>query len=50
MAPMSTQVNSIIEKFEDFEIDTIVPGHGPAISGSWRSLLNNYQSWGKPKI
>ena len=47
MAPMSTQVNSIIEKFEDFEIDTIVPGHGPAISGSWRSLLNNYQSWGE---
>ena len=34
MAPMSTHVNSIIEKFEDFEIDTIVPGHGPAISGS----------------
>ncbi len=47
MAPMSTQVNSIIEKLEDFEIDTIVPGHGPAISGSWRSLLNNYQSWGE---
>jgi len=47
MAPMSTQVNSNIEKFEDFEIDTIVPGHGPAISGSWRSLLNNYQSWGE---
>jgi len=47
MAPMSTQVNSIIEKFEDFEIDSIVPGHGPAISGSWRSLLNNYQSWGE---
>ena len=47
MAPMSNQVNSIIEKFEEFEIDTIVPGHGPAISGSWRSLLNNYQSWGE---
>ncbi len=47
MAPMSNQVNSIIEKFEEFDIDTIIPGHGPAISGSWRSLLNNYQSWGE---
>jgi len=47
MAPMSTQVNSIIEKLEDFEIDIIVPGHGPAITGSWRSLLNSYQSWGE---
>ena len=47
MAPMSTQVNSIIEKLEDFEIEIIVPGHGPAITGSWRSLFNNYQSWGE---
>jgi len=47
MAPMSNQVNSIIERLEEFEIDTIVPGHGPAISGSWRSLFNNYQSWGE---
>ena len=47
MAPMSNQVNSIIEKLEEIEIDSIVPGHGPAISGSWRSLFNNYQSWGE---
>ncbi len=47
MAPMSNQVNGIIEKLEEFEIDSIVPGHGPAISGSWRSLFNNYQSWGE---
>ncbi len=47
MAPMSNQINSIIEKLEDIEIDSIVPGHGPAISGSWRSLFNNYQSWGE---
>ena len=44
---MSTQINSIIEKFEDFEIYAIAPGHGPIITGSWRSLLNNYQSWGE---
>ena len=47
MAPMSNQVNSIIEKLEEFDIDSIIPGHGPAISGSWRSLFNNYQSWGE---
>ena len=47
MAPMSSQVNSVIEKLEEFDIDSIAPGHGPAISGSWRSLFNNYQSWGE---
>ena len=47
MAPMSNQVNGIIEKLEEFDIDSIVPGHGPAISGSWRSLFNSYQSWGE---
>ena len=47
MAPMSSQVNSVIEKLEEFEIDSIAPGHGPAISGSWRSLFNSYQSWGE---
>ena len=47
MAPMSSQVNTIIEKLEEFDIDSIVPGHGPAISGSWRSLFNSYQSWGE---
>tara|TARA_B100001113_G_scaffold351801_1_gene351689 strand:+ start:24 stop:1874 length:1851 start_codon:yes stop_codon:yes gene_type:complete len=47
MAPMSSQVNSVIEKLEEFDIDSIAPGHGPAISGSWRSLFNSYQSWGE---
>jgi len=47
MAPMSSQVNSVIEKLEEFDIDSIAPGHGPAIIGSWRSLFNSYQSWGE---
>jgi len=47
MAPMSSQVNSVIEKLEEFDIDSIAPGHGPAIMGSWRSLFNSYQSWGE---
>jgi len=47
MAPMSSQVNKVIEKLEEFDIDSIAPGHGPAISGSWRSLFNSYQSWGE---
>tara|TARA_Y100001968_G_scaffold333671_1_gene398215 strand:- start:2408 stop:4195 length:1788 start_codon:yes stop_codon:yes gene_type:complete len=45
MAPMSSQVNSIVEKLEDLDIKTIAPGHGPAIEGSWRSLLKDYQRW-----
>tara|TARA_Y100001968_G_C19448276_1_gene766768 strand:+ start:2483 stop:4270 length:1788 start_codon:yes stop_codon:yes gene_type:complete len=47
MAPMSSQVNSIVEKIEDLDIKTIAPGHGPAIEGSWRSLLKDYQRWGE---
>ena len=47
MAPMSSQVNSVIDKLEEFDIDSIAPGHGPAIIGSWRSLFNSYQSWGE---
>ncbi len=46
MAPMATQVNSLIEKLEELDIRTIAPGHGPAIEGSWRSLLNDYTRWG----
>ena len=47
MAPMSNQVNTIIETLEELDIDSIIPGHGPAIMGSWRSLFNSYQSWGE---
>ncbi len=46
MAPMANQVSAIAEKLEELDICTIAPGHGPAIEGSWRSLLNNYQRWG----
>ncbi|ABX07978.1 diflavin flavoprotein [Prochlorococcus marinus] len=47
MSPMISQVSSIIEKLEDLDIQTIAPGHGPAIETSWRSLLNDYQRWGE---
>ncbi|MCP9807771.1 diflavin flavoprotein [Cyanobium sp. T1B-Tous] len=46
MAPMARQVESVVERLEALEIRTIAPGHGPAISESWRSLLNDYHRWG----
>jgi flavorubredoxin/flavin reductase (DIM6/NTAB) family NADH-FMN oxidoreductase RutF len=46
MAPMARQVESVVERFEELDIRTIAPGHGPAISESWRSLLNDYHRWG----
>ncbi len=45
MAPMSSQVASIVNKLEELDIQSIAPGHGPAIDTSWRSLLNDYQRW-----
>ncbi|MCP9903769.1 diflavin flavoprotein [Cyanobium sp. BA5m-10] len=46
MAPMARQVESVVERLEALDIRTIAPGHGPAISESWRSLLNGYHRWG----
>jgi hypothetical protein len=46
MAPMARQVESVVERLEELDIRTIAPGHGPAISESWRSLLNDYHRWG----
>ncbi len=45
MAPMANQVDKLVEKLEELDIRTIAPGHGPAIEGSWRSLLNDYRRW-----
>jgi flavorubredoxin/flavin reductase (DIM6/NTAB) family NADH-FMN oxidoreductase RutF len=47
MAPMARQVESVVERFEQLDIRTIAPGHGPAISESWRSLLADYRRWGE---
>ncbi|WP_320675792.1 diflavin flavoprotein [Prochlorococcus sp. MIT 1300] len=47
MAPMATQVTTLVDKLETLDIQTLAPGHGPAISTSWRSLLNSYQRWGE---
>ncbi len=49
MAPMASQVNGIVERLEELDIQTVAPGHGPAIESSWRSLLNDYQRWGERK-
>lgn len=46
MAPMARQVESVVERLEALDIRSIAPGHGPAISESWRSLLNDYHRWG----
>ena len=46
MAPMARQVESVVERLEALDIRTMAPGHGPAISESWRSLLNDYHRWG----
>ena len=45
-------VFDVSEKIDDFieyklDIQTIAPGHGPAIEGSWKSLLKNYQQFFK---
>jgi flavorubredoxin/flavin reductase (DIM6/NTAB) family NADH-FMN oxidoreductase RutF len=47
MAPMARQVDSVVERFEALDIRTIAPGHAPAISESWRSLLADYRRWGE---
>ncbi len=47
MAPMESQVATIVERLEELEIKRIAPGHGPAIETSWRSLLNDYRRWGE---
>ena len=41
MAPMARQVDGVVERLEELDIRTLVPGHGPAIEASWRSLLND---------
>ncbi len=47
MAPMTSQIDSIISHLEELDIRTVAPSHGPAIESSWRSLLNDYQRWGE---
>jgi len=47
MAPMARQVEAVVERFEELDIRTIAPGHGPAIEASWRSLLSDYRRWGE---
>jgi len=47
MAPMARQVETVVDRLEDLPIRTIAPGHGPAISESWRSLLADYRRWGE---
>jgi flavorubredoxin/flavin reductase (DIM6/NTAB) family NADH-FMN oxidoreductase RutF len=47
MAPMARQVETIVDRLEELDIRTIAPGHGPAITGSWRSLLADYRRWGE---
>ncbi len=46
MAPMSRQVEAVVDRLDELAIRTIAPGHGPAISESWRSLLADYRRWG----
>nr|AUG32358.1 putative flavoprotein [Paulinella longichromatophora] len=45
MAPMARQVNAIVERLEELDIRAIGPGHGPVITESWRSLMNDYHRW-----
>jgi flavorubredoxin/flavin reductase (DIM6/NTAB) family NADH-FMN oxidoreductase RutF len=47
MAPMARQVEMVIDRLDDLPIRTIAPFHGPAIAGSWRSLLADYRRWGE---
>ena len=47
MAPMARQVEAVVNRVEELPIRTIAPGHGPAITESWRSLLVDYRRWGE---
>ncbi len=47
MAPMTRQVESVLNRLDALPIRTIAPGHGPAIAESWRSLLVDYRRWGE---
>ncbi|QEY32759.1 flavin oxidoreductase [Synechococcus sp. RSCCF101] len=47
MAPMARQVEAVVERLEELDIRTIAPGHGPAISEGWRSLMADYRRWGE---
>ncbi len=47
MAPMSRQVEAVVDRLDELPIRTIAPGHGPAIATSWRSLLADYRRWGE---
>ena len=47
MAPMARQVEAVVNRVEELPIRSIAPGHGPAISESWRSLLVDYRRWGE---
>ena len=47
MAPMARQVESVLNRVDALPIRCIAPGHGPAISESWRSLLSDYRRWGE---
>jgi flavorubredoxin len=44
---MARQVEAIVDRLDELPIRTIAPGHGPAISQSWRSLLADYRRWGE---
>jgi len=47
MAPMARQVEGMLNRLDDLAIRCIAPGHGPAISESWRSLITDYRRWGE---
>ncbi len=47
LAPMARQVEMVLDRIEDLPIRTIAPGHGPAVTQSWRSLLADYRRWGQ---
>jgi len=47
MAPMARQVEMVLDKLDELPIRTIAPFHGPAIAGSWRSLVADYRRWGE---
>jgi len=46
MAPMARQVEAVLDRLEGLPLRGIAPGHGPAITESWRSLLADYRRWG----
>jgi flavorubredoxin/flavin reductase (DIM6/NTAB) family NADH-FMN oxidoreductase RutF len=47
MAPMTRQVEAVLNRLDELSIRCIAPGHGPAIAESWRSLLVDYRRWGE---